>query len=101
MSEIKSLSVGNGDMFYINHNTDNFSIIDCNIIDERKSEILYEVKRLASAKGVIRFISTHPDQDHIQGIEYLDELRLIPNFIVSTMTSLNLRRLRALKGIKS
>ena len=28
----------------------------------------------------MRFISTHPDQDHIQGIEYLDELKLIPNF---------------------
>lgn len=39
MSEIKSLSVGNGDMFYVNHNSDNFSMIDCNITDERKSEI--------------------------------------------------------------
>lgn len=80
MSEIKSLSVDNGDMFYINHNTDNFSMIDCNITDERKSEILDEVKNLAGKKGVVRFISTHPDQDHIQGIEYLDELGLIKNF---------------------
>lgn len=80
MSEIKSLSVGNGDMFYVNHNSDNFSMIDCNITDERKSEILDEVKKLAGKKGVVRFISTHPDQDHIQGIEYLDELKLIPNF---------------------
>lgn len=80
MSEIKSLSVGNGDMFYINHNTDNFSMIDCNITDERKSEILNEVKNLAGKKDIVRFISTHPDQDHIQGIEYLDELGLIPNF---------------------
>lgn len=79
MSEIKSLSVGNGDMFYINHNTDNFSMIDCNITDERKSEILDEIKNLAGNKGIVRFISTHPDQDHIQGIEYLDELKLIPN----------------------
>lgn len=80
MSEIKSLSVGNGDMFYINHNSDNFSMIDCNIADDRKSEILDEVKNLAGDKGIVRFISTHPDQDHIQGIEYLDELGLIPNF---------------------
>ena len=80
MSEIKSLSVGNGDMFYINHNSDNFSMIDCNITDERKSEILDEIKNLAGNKGIVRFISTHPDQDHIQGIEYLDELKLIPNF---------------------
>lgn len=80
ISEIKSLSVGNGDMFYINHNTDNFSMIDCNITDERKSEILNEVKNLAGKKEIVRFVSTHPDQDHIQGIEYLDELGLIPNF---------------------
>ena len=31
MSIVKSLSVGNGDMFYIKHNTENFTIIDCNI----------------------------------------------------------------------
>ena len=80
MSEIKSLSVGNGDMFYINHNSDNFSMIECNITDERKSEILDELKSLALKKDIVRFISTHPDKDHIQGIEYLDELRLIPNF---------------------
>ena len=29
MSLIKSFSVGNGDMFYINHNSDNFTTIDC------------------------------------------------------------------------
>lgn len=28
MSIIKSFSVGDGDMFYIDHNSDNFSIID-------------------------------------------------------------------------
>ena len=28
MSKIKSFSVGNGDMFYIRHNTDNFTTID-------------------------------------------------------------------------
>ena len=31
MSIIKSFSVGEGDMFYIDHNSDNFSIIDCNL----------------------------------------------------------------------
>ena len=29
MSIVKSFSVGNGDMFYINHGSDNFTIIDC------------------------------------------------------------------------
>lgn len=79
-SEIKSLSVGNGDMFYIDHDTDNFTMIDCCIPDDRKSEILNEVMGLANEKGIIRFISTHPDQDHIQGIEFLDERALITNF---------------------
>jgi len=32
MSIIKSFAVGNGDMFYIKHNSDNFSIIDCYLI---------------------------------------------------------------------
>lgn len=34
MSIIKSFSVGNGDMFYIDHNSENFTIIDCNLIDD-------------------------------------------------------------------
>ena len=29
MSIIKSFSVGEGDMFYIQHNSDNFTVIDC------------------------------------------------------------------------
>ena len=33
MSIVKSLSVGEGDMFYIKNNTDNFTVIDC-CIDE-------------------------------------------------------------------
>ena len=101
MSEIKSLSVGNGDMFYINHNTENFSMIDCNITDERKSEILDEVKNLAGKKDIVRFISTHPDQDHIQGIEILMNLGLSRIFIASTIMFPSPRRLRALKSIMS
>ena len=33
MSIIKSISVGNGDMFYIKHGSSNFTIIDCNMDD--------------------------------------------------------------------
>ena len=40
MSLVKSLSVGNGDMFYIRHNSDKFSVIDCSLPDNRKDEIL-------------------------------------------------------------
>lgn len=29
MSKVKSFSVGAGDMFYISHNSDNFTTIDC------------------------------------------------------------------------
>lgn len=43
MSVIKSFSVGNGDMFYIKHDTDNFTIIDCNLIDDVKDDILDEI----------------------------------------------------------
>jgi hypothetical protein len=34
MSIVKSLSVGNGDMFYIQHGSDNFTIIDCCLSDD-------------------------------------------------------------------
>lgn len=83
MSRIKSLSVGNGDMFYIDHNSDNFTIIDCCYeSDEAFEEDIEEIKKSASQKGIIRFISTHPDEDHIRGIEKLFESISIPNFYV-------------------
>ena len=40
MSIIKSISVGNGDMFYIKHGSSNFTIIDCNIDETNKDESL-------------------------------------------------------------
>ena len=81
MSTIKSFSVGDGDMFYINHNTDNFTIIDCNYYDEYQRDIVFgDIKTLSSNKGITRFISTHPDEDHIHGLEKLDDLIYIPNF---------------------
>ena len=36
MSTVKSYSVSNGDMFYINHNADSFTIIDCRLSDDTK-----------------------------------------------------------------
>jgi len=80
MSIIKSFSVGEGDMFYIKHNTDNFSIIDCCLSDDNKAEIVKEIKHAHLGKGVTRFISTHPDQDHISGLKYLDDNIDILNF---------------------
>lgn len=80
MSIVKSLSVGNGDMYYIVHNSDNFTIIDCCLTDENKEEILSELKDVSKSKQISRFISTHPDHDHILGIKYLDENLKIVNF---------------------
>lgn len=80
MSIIKSFSVGDGDMFYINHGSDNFTVIDCCMPDEIKDDILNEIKPLWKSKGISRFISTHPDDDHIMGIKYLDEKLNIVNF---------------------
>jgi beta-lactamase superfamily II metal-dependent hydrolase len=80
MSIVKSFSVGNGDTFYIRHNTDNFTIIDCCLTEESQEEIVEELKREGDSKGVRRFISTHPDEDHYRGIEYLDAMMPILNF---------------------
>lgn len=83
MSVIKSFSVGDGDMFYINHESDNFTVIDCFISDlteEKKKEIIEEIKELSGSKGITRFISTHPDDDHIGGLDYFDKNVSIYNF---------------------
>ncbi len=80
MSIVKSLSVGDGDMFYIKHGSDNFSIIDCCLSEEDREDIVKEIKSESKNKGVIRFISTHPDDDHIQGLDYLDSEMPILNF---------------------
>lgn len=80
MSTVKSFSVGNGDMFYIDHNTDNFTIIDCCINDANKQPILDEIVRVSSKKGISRFISTHPDKDHFEGLIDLDKKHHIYNF---------------------
>lgn len=88
MSIIKSFSfpVGNirGDMFYIEHNSNNFTVIDCYLKDGddascRKEELIKEI--VARSKGrVCRFISTHPHDDHIRGLEELDKEWTIRNF---------------------
>ena len=76
MSIVKSFSVGNGDMFYIKHNTDNFTVIDCCYdSDVDWTTQLAEIKVQSKEKGIIRFISTHPDDDHIKGLgDYTREI---------------------------
>lgn len=82
MSLVKSFSVGHGDTFYIRHDSDNFTIIDCCLSADDREDIVTELRNEAGEKGIWRFISTHPDDDHIRGIEYLDEEMPIPNFYV-------------------
>lgn len=81
MSIVKSFSFPKsdirGDTFYIKHSVDSFTVIDCYLLSEskfmeniRQKEIIDEI--LEESKGRIRrFISTHPDHDHIAGIEEL------------------------------
>jgi beta-lactamase superfamily II metal-dependent hydrolase len=80
MSIVKSISVGNGDMFYIKHGSDNFTIIDCCLKDDTREDIVSELKRESNGKSITRFLSTHPDEDHIQQINYLDDEMPINNF---------------------
>jgi len=80
MSIIKSFNVGTGDMFYIKHNSSNFSIIDCCLSEDNKEIILDEIVSEKSGKEITRFISTHPDEDHFHGLKDLDEKIDILNF---------------------
>lgn len=80
MSIIKSFSVGNGDTFYIKHGSDNFTIIDCCLSEDNKEDIVKEIKDESETKTIKRFISTHPDEDHIEGLDYLDDEIGIVNF---------------------
>lgn len=80
MSTVKSYSVGNGDLFYINHNSDSFTIIDCCLPDDDREAILQDLQRARRGKGITRFISTHPDEDHLLGLKDLDEELSLVNF---------------------
>ena len=80
MSIVHSYAVGNGDMFSIRHDTDNCTIIDCSISEDNEDCLLKEIDKQREGKGVTRFISTHPDQDHLMGLVALDDHIGILNF---------------------
>jgi beta-lactamase superfamily II metal-dependent hydrolase len=82
MSIVKSFSVGNGDMFYVRHNSDNFTIIDCCLSDENRNRIVGELLKMRRVGDMTRFVSTHPDDDHIRGLGFLDYWMPIDNFYV-------------------
>ena len=54
-------------------------MIDCSLSPENRQRIVAELDRKRSDKTITRFISTHPDQDHISGLAYLDG-RMNPTF---------------------
>jgi len=80
MSIVKSLAVGNGDMYYIKHGSPNFTVIDCCMPSDVRDSIIKEVRDESRGKDIIRFISTHPDQDHIGGLVELDDAIGFLNF---------------------
>jgi len=82
MAIVKSLAVRNGDMFYIRHNSDNFTMIDCNLTADTAEDRIKELTQASQGKGISRFFSTHPDQDHFSGVELLDAELPIRNFYV-------------------
>jgi beta-lactamase superfamily II metal-dependent hydrolase len=74
MSIVKSFSVGHGAMYYINHNSSNFTVIDCRLVTGATMEpIIKEIGDESRGKDIVRYISTHPDDDHIKGIIELDD----------------------------
>lgn len=81
MSRVRSFSVGNGDMFYIKHNSDNFTTIDCcNSSALNRFIIFEEISNESIGKTIKRFISTHPDEDHIRGLKAYNAKFSIVNF---------------------
>ena len=67
-------------MFYIQHNSDNFTVIDCYMNEDNKDRIMKEIEEKSQKKHIHRFISTHPDEDHILGIKSFRDKLGIANF---------------------
>ncbi len=67
-------------MFYINHGADSFTIIDCCLPDDDREAILEDIQNARRGKSVTRFISTHPDEDHLVGLKELDKELKLTNF---------------------
>lgn len=74
MSIVKSFSVGEGDMFYIDDDFDSITVIDCFLNEYYDNKrIMDEMINKFGNRKIKRFISTHPDDDHIKGLKYYKE----------------------------
>jgi hypothetical protein len=78
---VKSFATGLDDMYYVRHDSDDFTIIDCRIV-EGHEDGLAEIRELSAGKVVTRFISTHPGDEHIRGLARLDDEIDLRNFYV-------------------
>jgi beta-lactamase superfamily II metal-dependent hydrolase len=67
-------------MFCIKHGSDSFTIIDCCLSEDNQDAIVQDLKDASKDKGITRFMSTHPDEDHLVGLSHLDEEMGIVNF---------------------
>ena len=50
MPIVKSFTVGDGDMFYIKHNSSNFTIIDCQLFGDHKDWLTEELNGSRKAR---------------------------------------------------
>lgn len=76
MSIVRSFSVGNGDMFAIQHDDGDLTVIDVCLTRQNVQEIKSALKSLCRPGGTTRLIITHPDEDHIRGLS--DFIRWFP-----------------------
>lgn len=51
MALVRSFTVGNGDMFYIRHNSDNFTILDCQLFGDHKDWLIEEIVEKARKRA--------------------------------------------------
>lgn len=85
MLKINLLNVGKGNCVIIEHQTNRISIIDIdNSHIDDNNDILTEpidfIKKYYKNKDIFRFILTHPDMDHMSGLDELIKLKKIYNF---------------------
>lgn len=67
-------------MYTIRHASDNFTIIDCCLSEDVRNGIIASIRADQQGKDAVRFISTHPDEDHLLGLKHLDEELGLRNF---------------------
>jgi len=102
MTKIKSFSVGNGDMFYINHMNDNFTMIDCHLPDDdpsKKELILSEVSKFKIKKDTSFHLNPSRPRSYWR-LQDLDECIDILNFYCVSNDTQKKMKLKIFKHYK-